>query len=323
MPIARREAIQALALLLLPVAGRVKAQDKVPRIGVLRWGTPTDDVQGRLRAAFGGSGYVEGQNIAIEWRWATDTESARKHAREFVALGVDVIVTSTTPAGHAALDVTRTIPIVLLGSADPVGSGLVQSLARPGGNVTGVSLNLPAVAGKHLEILREALPTLQRVAFLGSARDPATPLFVNELQSAGSKLGLRLQIVRIRDAGEFARAFADMSREQAQAVVVQPLFSSDQFRSIANLAIRNRLPSISTLRQYAEGGGLLSYGPSRLESFRNAVIAVDKVLKGLPPGDIPIQEPTLFELVVNQKTAGLLGVAIPKQLAIRADEIIA
>ena len=306
----------------LPLWAVAQPAAKIPRIGVLRWGVPGDENQSGLTQALAAIGYREGQTITIDWRWATDRELARRHASELLALNPDLLVSSATPAGQVLRDATRSVPIILGSAADPVGAGLVASLARPGGNITGVSANLPAAAAKQVQLLRETLPALQRLAFLGSTQDPATRIFTAELQTASRALGLQLQPVLIGQAGEFEKAADTMVRERAQAVIVQPIFTLGQSLPLAELLIRRKLPAASALRPFAVGGGLMSYGPSRADTFRRTASFVDRVLKGAVPSGLPLEEPTTYELVFNLVTARALGIAIPQVMLVRADEVL-
>jgi putative tryptophan/tyrosine transport system substrate-binding protein len=297
----------------------------VPRIGVLRFAGAsgqTDLYVESIRQGLRELGYVEGKNIAIEWRFAEGRKDrAATLAAELVRLRVAVIVTSGTPAAEAAKSATRSIPIVLAGVADAVGSGFVASLAQPGGNITGLSLNFPETAGKQLEWLRQMLPGISRVAFLASNRDPAAPLIVEETRRAGERLGIRLQVLTVGGAEDFDGAFGAMRREQAGALIIQPIFS-DQTQRIAELALRNRLPTASFNRGFAEAGALMSYGPDLRELWRRTAIYVDKILKGAKPRELPVAEPTKYELVINLKTAKALGLTIPQSLLGRADAVI-
>jgi putative ABC transport system substrate-binding protein len=306
----------------LPGWVAAQAVARIPRIGVLRWGVPGDDNQGGVTQALAAIGYREGQTITIDWRWATQRELAQRQAAELLALNPDLLVASATPAGLVLRDATRSVPIILGSAADPVGAGLVASLARPGGNITGVSSNLPAAAAKQLQLLRETLPALQRLAFLGSTQDPATKGFVAALQAAARVLGLKLQLVMIGQAGEFDAAADTMLRERAQAVIVQPIFTLGQSAPLADLLTRRRLPSVSALRSFAAAGGLMSYGPSRADTFRRTASFVDRVLKGAAPASLPVEEPTSYELVFNLATARALGVTISQAMLLRADEVI-
>ncbi len=321
--VARRIAVAAVALG-AGLPGWLAAQPaaKVPRIGVLRWGVPGDDNQPGLTQALAAIGYREGQTIIIEWRWTTNRELAQRHATELLATNPDLLVASATPAALVLRDATRSVPIILGSAADAVGSGLVASLARPGGNITGVSANHPVATAKQVQLLRETLPGLQRVAFLGSTQDPATKIFVSELEAAARAQKLKLQLVLIGSAGEFEAAVDTMQRERAQAVIVQPLFTLGQSGPLAELLVRRRLPASSSLRPFAVAGGLMAYGPSRADTFRRTASFVDRILKGATPASLPVEEPTTYELVFNLATAKALGITISQAMRLRADEVV-
>jgi putative ABC transport system substrate-binding protein len=295
---------------------------RVPRIGVLRWGVAGDENRPGLTQALAAIGYREGQTIEIDWRWATNRDVAQRHVAEMLAMNPDLLVASATPAALVLRDATRSVPIILGSAADPVGTGLVASLARPGGNITGVSSNLPALAAKQLQLLKETLPGLQRVAFLGSTLDPATKVFTEQVQAAARALGVKLQVVLVGQASEFEAAADAMQRERAQAVIVQPLFTLGQSAPLAELLMRRKLPSISAFRPYALAGGLMSFGSSRLDTLRRTASFVDRVLKGAKPADLPVEEPTTYELVFNLATAKALGITIAQAMRLRADEVI-
>lgn len=324
----RRSLAQWMALSLAGGPGvlmRVGAQPAVkpPRIGVLRFGVPGDEAQAGLTGALAAIGYHDGRTIQIEWRWATRVDVARRHAVELAGMGLDLIVASATPAALALRDVNPSVPIILATVADPVGAGLVTSLARPGGNITGVSTNLPAMVPKQLQLLRETIPGLQRAAFLGSTQDTATRLFVEQAQAAAGVLGMTLQVVLIGQAGEFESAADAMVRERAQAVVVQPLFTLGHSAPLADVLGRRKVPSISALRPFALAGGLMTYGPNRADLWHRSASFIDRVLKGAKPASLPVEEPTVFELAFNIKTAKAIGLVIPQSLLLRADEVIA
>jgi putative ABC transport system substrate-binding protein len=313
-----------LACFVVRPAADAQSLAPVPRIGVLRFSgvAGSDPFTEALRLGLREHGYVEGKNIAIEWRSAEGrNDRAAEMAGELVHLKVSLIVASGTPAAEAAKHATHRIPIVLASVADAVGSGFVRSLARPGGNITGVSLNYPATTGKQLELLRQAIPGITRVAFLGSTSDSAARLFVEGLERAGQRLGIRTQVLLVGDGDEFDGAFAAMRREQAGALIVQPIFA-ESIRKIAELATRNRLPTVSYRRDFAEPGILLNYGADQRENWRRAAIFVDRILKGAKPGDLPVAEPARYELVVNLKTAKALGLTIPQSVLGRADGVI-
>jgi putative ABC transport system substrate-binding protein len=319
----RRQFIAGTALFLVAPRNIAQTAKAMPKIGVLRW--QKAQLQWAMRElprAVKERGYIEGKNIAFLWRSADQKSSqADEIVREFVRERVAIIVASPTPAAHAARRGTATIPIVLSGIADPVSSGLVTSLARPGGNITGVSLNLPAVAGKRVEVLRDAFPALKRIAFLGSSSDPATKVFVANTEQAARQLGLALQVELIPGSSEINAAFIKIAAGGAQAVIVQPIFWT-LAKQISELALKNRLPTISDFGSFPRDGGLLSYGPNQSATFLIVADYMDKILNGAKPGDLPIQEPTRFELVVNMKTARRLGIKIPDTVMVRADRVI-
>lgn len=321
----KRRAVLAMAFAAgMAASMTVRAQQSVrtPRIGVLRWGQPGDEGQRGLTQALAAIGYREGSTIRIEWRFAQTRELAARYAAELVAQTPDLLVASATPAGRALRDATRTIPIVLATSADPVGAGLVRSLAQPEGNITGVSNNLTAIVPKQVELLRTMLPGLQRVAFLGSSDDVATPRFIEQFRTGADVLGLVRQDIQVAGAEEFPAALDAVVRARSQAVVVQPLFALGNPRPLAEMLMQRRLPSVSGLPAFVAGGGLMAYGPNRAESWRRSASYIDRVLKGARPADLPIEDPTTFEFGINQKTARALGITVPRSLLLRADEVV-
>jgi len=316
--------ILTLSVILAPVAAEAQQAAKVPRIGYLSPSSLSDPRTQRFLEAFRLGlrelGWLEGQNI--EYRFAEDKlDRLPALAAELVRLKVDIIVAATTPVILAAKNATSTIPIVMAQVADPVGSGLITGLARPGGNVTGVSLMMPELGGKRLELLREVVPSVTRVAFL-AGRNPLGRRFVEEAQVAGQTLGLRIQPVMVGGLEEFEAAFSAMVRERAGALIVQPIFISSHASRIVDIAARHRMPTISDVRELPDAGGLMSYGPNVGEAYRRAATYVDRILKGAKPADLPVEQPTKFELVINLKTAKALGLTIPQSLLVRADEII-
>jgi putative ABC transport system substrate-binding protein len=323
--------VTALLLLLLAAPlGMATAQppQKVPRVGYLKGGSPSDPLRQRWLEAFRQGlrelGYVEGQNIAIESRWTEGKDDRLPAlAADLVRSKVDVIVAETGAATRAAQQATRTIPIVMSLVNDPVGGGLVASLARPGGNVTGLTIMSPDLVGKQLELLKEAVPKVSRVALLRHPDNPASAAQLREAEAAAQALGVRLQSLEARSPQEIDGAFAAMTRERAGALLVIPdtLFWS-QRRQIAELAVKRRLPSMRMGEAYAEAGGLMSYGPSYLDLERRAATFVDKILKGANPADLPVAQPTKFELVINMKTAKASGIAISDNLLSLADGVI-
>ena len=321
----RREFIALLggATITWPLAAHAQP-DRVPRIGVLWWFTSAqaEHVTETFRQALREAGYIEGQNIAVEHHFAEGrSDRAAEIAAELVRRPIDVIVAHATPSAHAAKNATQTIPVVLAPVSDPVATGLVASLARPGGNITGVSDMSPDLAAKRLELLREVLPGMTRVGFLGSMRDPNTRTFLRETQAAAETLGLQLQSVLVAGPEQFESAFDTLTQGRAEALIIQPIFTDHRAR-IVELATRHRLPTISVYRLFPEAGALMSLGPSIPELYRRAAVYVDKILKGAKPGDLPIEQPTTFALAINLKTAKAFGITIPEPVLVRADEVI-
>ena len=251
-------------------------------------------------------------------------ENLSARAAELVRIKVDVIVASSTPAVQATKNATNTSPIVMSGAADPIGTGFVASLARPGGNITGMSLQSPELAGKRLELLRQIIRKLDRVAFFAYRPDPAHRLFLKEAQDAAGTLNLKIQPLILETLEEIESALTAIVREKAGALVIQPLFIGGlgQAKSIVEFATKSRLPTVSDGTQFAELGGLIYYGPSRLELHRRTATFVDKILKGARAADLPVEQPTKFELVISLKTAKQIGVTIPPNVLARADKVI-
>jgi putative ABC transport system substrate-binding protein len=270
-------------------------------------------------------GWLEGQNFIIEYRYAEGRfDRLPDLMAELVRLKVDVIVAGATPVAVAAKNGTGTIPIVMFGVGDPVGLGLVESLARPGGNVTGLAFSVGLdTFGKGLALLKEALPKVRRVAVLSNPANPAHAGAIDNVRTAAGSLGVQSQLLEARGPDHFEGAFAAMARERAEAVLIvsDGMFVLHRAR-LADLARKNRLPSMYGVRENVEAGGLMSYGPSTAVALRRAAVFVDKILRGAKPADLPVEQPTEFELVVNLKTAKALGVAIPRSLLARADHVI-
>jgi len=269
-------------------------------------------------------GYVEGENVAFEVRFASGKfEQLPALAQELVRLKVAVIVTSGRVATQAAMRATTTIPIVTATGDDPVSLGRVASLARPGGNVTGVTSMGAELTRKRFDLLREILPKISRLAVLWHRDNPASAVFVRDLEAAARSSKVGLQVLGVKSADEFIQAFSAMTQERAQAVFVVdgPLFSSER-RRISDLALKHQLPTFHGVSEYVEAGGLFSYGPSYSDLHRRAAVYVDKILKGAKPGDLPIERPTKFELIINLKTARALGVTIPHPSLLQADRVI-
>jgi len=269
-------------------------------------------------------GYVEGKNIIFEYRSADDKlDRLPALADELVRLKVDLLLASLTPAAVAAKNATRTIPIVFHGGFDPVALGLVDSLARPGGNVTGFTAIAPALAGKRLELLKETVPKLSRVAVLWDPQNPGSAQQWKESQLPARELGLQLHSIEVSSAGKFEAAFKEAinARTAALAVMASPFFYSNQ-KLLTDLAIKNRLPVTYPREEFVTSGGLMSYGSDRSESFRRAALMVDKILKGAKPADLPVEQPTKFELVINLRAAKQIDLTIPPNVLARADRVI-
>jgi putative ABC transport system substrate-binding protein len=318
----------SLVLLFVPLAGDAQPPGKVFRIGLLANEPDTTPagslIWGGLIQGLRDLGYVEGQNITIERRFSEGKyERLPDLAADLVRLKVDVIVTGGTQPPFEAKHATRTIPIVMANHGDPVGSGLVASLARPGGNVTGLSSLAPELVGKQLELLKEIVPRISRVAVLWNPTNQTHLLSLGEVKVAARSLGVQLQILEARGPDDFESAFATMTRERVGALLVlaDGMFFVHRTR-IAILAAKQRLPAMFTVREHVDAGGLVVYGPSLRDNFRRAAAYVDKILKGAKPADLPVEQPMKFELVVNLKTAKALGLTIPQSILIRADHVI-
>jgi putative tryptophan/tyrosine transport system substrate-binding protein len=318
----RREFIGLLgAAAAWPLTARGQ-QGSLARIGVLvLTNADAQSLTRELRDGLRAFGYSEGQQFAFEIRSAAGTmERLPELAAELVRVPVDVIVATFTPCALAAKQATSTIPIVMVAVADPISAGLVQSLARSGGNVTGFSNMAAETAGKSVELLRDMLPSLRRVAVLANPADPFTVPFLEQVQLAGRTAAIEIAPVAMaRGADEVEAAFAMMTREVAQAVVVQGIFFS---RTIADLALQHRLPAASVVRQFAQAGGLIAYGADVADIFRRSAVLVHKILQGTRPADLPVELPTKFELIINIKTAKALGIDVPWFFQQRADEVI-
>jgi putative ABC transport system substrate-binding protein len=306
-----------------PLAARAQETGSVPRVAVLDFfpSTASSGTVEPFRQGLRDLGYVEGRNIQVEYHSAEQRgDLAAKLAADLVQRQFNVIVAFATPAAHAVKSATTTIPTVIA-VADALATGLVASLARPGGNITGVTSSSPDLAGKRLELLRELRPNLGRIAFLGAANDPNTRTFVRETQTAADSIRVRLQPLLVTGPQEFEAAFAAMVAERADGLIVQPLFTGHRSR-LGELAARHRLPMLADQRAFAEAGAVATYGVDRKTFFRHSALYVDKILKGAKPSDLPVEQPTKFELVINVKTAKALGLTVPLALLARADEVI-
>ena len=308
----------------LPFAGRVQQTGKIHTIGYLSAGSASSSLREVFPTALRELGWIEGKNVVIERRYAENRlERLPNLAAELVRLNVDVIVTVGTLAPLAAKRATPTIPIAMAAAGDPLGSGLVDSLARPGGNVTGTSLMAPDLAGKRLELLKEVLPRLARVAVLWNAANPYSALVFKGVRDAGLTLGIEVQSVEVRGPDDFEGAFETVRRRHPDALmtVEDPLTFTYQ-KVIADFALRQLLPTLYGIREGVVAGALMSYGPNLVDLYRRTAGYVDKILKGVRPADLPVQQPTKFELVINLKTAKTLGLTVPPSLIARADEVI-
>ena len=315
----------ALGLLLAPSPSQAQPPTHVPRIGVLLIAnTGRDLFMGVFLEEMRALGYVEGHTLVLEYRYADGQyERFPALAAELVRLPVDVLMVGSTPAALAAQHATTTLPIVMAGVSDPVGSGLVASLARPGGNVTGLSVLSPELIGKQLEFLKDLLPTVSRVAILWNPTNPNQALLVQEADRAAQALGVQLYRVEARGPDAFDSAFAAMIRAHAGALLAVPDALFFQHRSrLAELAAMHRLPMMFNSRPFVEAGGLLCYGPSFPDIGRRAAVYVDKILKGTKPGELPVEQPTKFELIINLKTAQALGLTFPPAILLQATEVI-
>lgn len=314
-------------LLLLTFAGFAYAQQtaSLPRVGVLLVAFPLNSKEGlAFRQGLQDAGYAEGRNVVIEWRSADgDYKKLPTLTADLLKQKVDVIVVDTTPGTQAVKRATSTIPIVLSVVADPVGSGLVNDLVHPGGNVTGLSMMYADINAKRLQLLKEAVPRLTRVAVLWNPDNPYHQKVLKDLKVEAASLMLELHLLSARGPDEFSSAFREMNAVHAQALyVVDDARFLTNSTTLVNLAAKSRLPMISSVRQYTDRGGLLSYGADFPDLLRRSAGYVDKILKGARPGDLAIEQPTKFELIVNVKTAKALGISVPDSILLRADEVI-
>jgi putative ABC transport system substrate-binding protein len=315
--------------LVAPLAAEAQSAAKVYRIGLLSTLPPGTSGVTRLWEAFVHDlrelGYVEGENLVIERRFAPEGQPDQLPAlaADLVRLKVDVIVAGGSVTPHAVKSATTTLPVVIANHGDPVGSGLVVSLARPGGNITGLSLLSPDLVGKQLELLKKALPRIVRMAVLWNPTTPTHPRMLKEAEEPARALGLQLERLSATGVADYDRAFAAMTRARVGAVLVlgDPIFWYQRAR-ITELATKHRLPGMFGQREFVEAGGLMSYGANLRDNFRRVATYVDKILKGAKPGDLPIEQPTTFELVINSRTAKALGLTIPQSILMRADQII-
>ena len=309
-------------ILAAPVAAEAEQQRAMPHIGVLVAESAPHPFTEAFRSGMRELGYVEGRSIAIDWRYADALYTrAVELATELVRLKVDVIAAHHTPAIKASMSVTSTIPIVMSPAGAPLQVGLVKSLAQPGGNVTGLSSMEAELGSKRLELLVGIIPALRRVAVLGAKTDPFTAPYLQDFQTAATRIGLQLHPVLVDSTREFDGAFEEISKMGAQALVIQPLFQPHT-RKVVELAGKYHLAVMSSYSDTTQAGGLISYSADHADYFRRAAIFVDKILKGAKPADLPVEQPMTFELVINLKTAKAFGLTIPPPLLGRADEVI-
>src|SRR5262244_3276794 len=312
-----------VGLIFASVHAEAQQLKKIPRVGFLAGASGEPNLRG-LRQGLRELGYVEGKNIIIEYR-VSEGEFDRFHAlaAELVRLKVDVIVTQGTPAAAAAKNATSTIPIIMSGGTDPVATGLVPSLARPGGNITGVTIMNEELVGKRLELLKETSPRVSRLGVLWNSANPGAAAVFKQTQSAAQQLALPLQSLDVQTVNDLQGAFDIVTKRGVNGLVLLATVPiTDHLKVVADLALKNRLPSIDDRSDFVEAGGLMSYGPNVSDMPHRAAKYVDKVLKGANPGDLPIERPTKFELMINLKTAKQIGLTIPPNVLARADKVI-
>ena len=324
----RRDTVFALlAFSAAPLASDAQQQGKIWRVGFLTQRRRPDSIDADLLGAFPRGmrelGYVEGKNLVIEWRFDDNSDHLPDLAAELVALKMDVIVSGSSQAISALQKATTTIPIVMTTSGDPIGSGFVKNLARPGGNITGLSNLSSDIGAKQLELLLGVVPKLSRVAVLVNPVNPALSTFLKNVQSSAQGRSVKVLPVEARTEQEIENAFPVMIEAKAEAIIVATdALLIQHYRKIAELAVKNRLASSSTIREYVDAGGLMSYGPNLAEQLRHAASYVDKIFKGAKPGDLPVEQITTVEFFINGRTAKALGLTIPQSLLLRADRVI-
>jgi len=306
-------------MLAWPHVARARTPDGVVRIGFLGLERRLE----KFRQGLVDLGYVEGRDIVIEYRPSDPSDRLPGFVAELLALNVDVIVSGGSLAVRAAQKATQTIPIVMTGTSDPVGTGFVASLARPGGNITGLSLLSPELSGKRLQLLREITKSLSRLAILFNPDDPAVVFSLRETEKAARASGMEVNLIEARHREALDGAFASITNPRPEALVILPASLMTRYAErIAELALNRQIPTISYFRDFPAAGGLMSYGPSLDNSARHAAVYVDRILKGAKPSDLPVQQPAEFELVINLKTAKALSLSVPKRLTAIADEVI-
>ena len=314
--------VLALSVVLAPLPDEAQPAGKVYRIGFLRAGPPPGEFVEAFQQGLGARGYIDGRNVVIEYR-STDGsfDELSRLAAELVRFNVDVILASGAPAAFAARSATTKVPIVFVSVYDPVEIGLVTSLARPGGNVTGLSQTSADLGGKRLELLKELVPKLKRIAILWHPANLTNLVQKKSVEVAARTTGVEIKSVPVQDPSQFGSAFEEARGVDALMQMDDPLFTTHR-RQLAELAVRSRLPAIYGIRPIVDAGGLMFYGADSRDLYRRAATYTDKILKGAKPADLPIEQPTKYELVINLKTAKALGLTVPKELLLRADEVI-
>jgi len=321
----RRTFVRAMSLALIaPVVARAQAQAKLFRVGILHGRSAGDANVAAFIQGMSELGYREGENARFEFRWAEGRpERLPGLASELVARRVEVIFTAATTGALAAKGATSTIPIVFVAIGDPVGAGVVANLSHPAGNITGLSHIAHDLVGKILELLKEILPGVTRVAVIAPATNPATMVRLRNAEKGGKALGLKLRVVTVRTADDFGPAFSQIRKDKPDALfTLLDTITATHSQDIAEFASRYKLPSVYELQEFVDAGGLMSYGANFPAMYRRAAAYVDKILKGARPGDLPVEQPTKFELVINMKTAKALGITIPQPVLFRADKVI-
>lgn len=318
----RNALVAGAATLACAVQHPALAEKPLPRVGVLMFVPLSEEAKQDFRQGFLDRGYVEGKNIDLVWRSANGSlPRAEAAAKELVSLKVDVIVAEFTPAVLAARKATKTIPIVMASVGDPVATGLVSNLAHPGGNITGYTNLASQLSGKRLQVLRAVMPGLQRVGMLLNGADPLDAAFISETRAAAREAGLRLYVAKVPRAQDLEPALAAMDKERVGAVIVLANIPVATDR-VASMVTRHHLLSMSLLKEFVEAGGLMSYGASVSDIRRRVALYVDKILNGTPAGELPVEQPTKIELLINLRTARALGIAIPPEVVVRADRVI-
>jgi putative ABC transport system substrate-binding protein len=322
---ARKSRLSLLGILLLASVQIVEAQQprKIPRVGILRVGRPPDAFIDAFRQGLRDIGYSEGKNIALEYRWMNREDQLTESSEELARLKVDIIIATSTPAALAAKRVTQSIPIVVPVMGDPIGSGLVIGLARPGGNLTGLTNLAPELWPKRLELLKEAVPKLSRVAMLWNKSNPAMAFGAKGTQDAANAMKLAVQDRGARDPNELESVLTALKKDRPDGVLVMiDAFTLRHAKEIIDFMANVRLPAMYDEKSLSEAGGLISYGENRADLYRRAAIYVDKILRGTTPAELPVEQPIRFELVINLKAAKQVGVIIPPNLLARADKVI-